>query len=109
LHGLPSSEKFPDATQVTVSVKDAAEEVVRINQLEPDRKKVCKMDCEGAEFEILERLFQNKVADLIDVYIIEWHAQDAKNIEDQFLHNGFDVITPTSDNTHTGLLYAFKK
>lgn len=109
LFGLPVSEQFPDAREVTVSVKDVAEEVIKIGQLQPGVKKVCKMDCEGAEFEILERLFQSKAADLIDVFIIEWHTTDELNIEVQFLQNGFDVIMPTSDNPHTGLLYAFKK
>ena len=104
-----TSEKFPDATMVKVFVKDAAEEVLKINQLEPGIKRVCKMDCEGAEFEILDQLFKKNVASLINVYIIEWHDHDTRNIESQFLKDGFDIIKSTSSNTLTGLIYAFKK
>jgi len=109
LHGLPSSEEFPDAKLVTVTIIDVAEEINRIHNLEPDIKKVCKMDCEGAEFEILARLFEKKVIRLIDVYIIEWHNEDPKTIESEFLQNGFDVLKPTSDDPTTGIIYAFKK
>jgi FkbM family methyltransferase len=109
LNGLPDSVKFPDATEVMVTLQDAAEEVIRINELEQGVRKVCKMDCEGSEFEILDRLFQKNVVGLIDVYIIEWHLQDTQNIELQFLKNGFDVVKSTTGYSKTGLIYAFKK
>lgn len=109
LNAHSTSEKFPDTTEVKVFVKDVAEEVLKINQLEPGIKLICKMDCEGAEFEILDQLFKKNVASLIDVYIIEWHDHDTRNIEAQFLKDGFDIIKSTSSNTFTGLLYAFKK
>jgi FkbM family methyltransferase len=109
LNAHTTSEKFPDATQVKVFVKDVAEEVLKIDQLEPGVKRVCKMDCEGAEFEILDQLFNKNVASLIDIYIIEWHDHDTQNIESQFLKSGFDIIKSTSSSTLTGLIYAFKK
>jgi FkbM family methyltransferase len=109
LKGLPVSEEFPDATLLTVSLIDAAEEIQRIDKLEPGIKKICKMDCEGAEFEILDQLFYKNVIDLIDIYIIEWHNQDPANIEVQFLKSGFDVLKPNSDDPLTGLIYAFKQ
>ena len=76
LNGLPATEDFPDTTSLTVSLMDAAEEMKRINNLEPGVKKICKMDCEGAEFEILYQLFDKNAIGLIDIYIIEWHNQD---------------------------------
>lgn len=108
LNGLPSTEQFLDATMLTVSVTDVAEEVVKISGLEPGIKKVCKMDCEGAEFEILERLFEKNVIGLLDIYIIEWHNQDTAVIESQFLKNGFDILKSNSEDPLTGLIYAFK-
>jgi FkbM family methyltransferase len=108
LKGLPDAYHYPDAEEVSVSLIDVAEEVKRISELEPDVKKVCKMDCEGAEFEILDQLFKQKAISLIDTYIIEWHLKSTQQIEMQFLENGFDLIKP-SGNGQTGLIYAFKR
>ncbi len=108
LNGLPATEKFPDAKLVNVSLIDVAEEVVRINNLEPGVKKICKMDCEGAEFEILEQLFKKDVAHLIDFYIIEWHNRDTTDIENQFLRIGFDLTKSTFEDGQTGLIHAYK-
>lgn len=108
LNGLPPSENFHDATMVSVTVKDVAEEIIRISGLEPNVRKVCKIDCEGSEFEILERLFQKNVAELIDGYLIEWHLKNTEDIEESFIKNGFDIIKTTGQGGETGLLYAFK-
>ena len=35
---------------------------------------VCKMDVEGAEFDVLEHLLEARQMDLIDVLLVEWHV-----------------------------------
>ncbi len=107
--GISSFEKFPGAVEVEVSVKDVAEEMIDLSQLEYGLKKICKMDCEGAEFEILDQLFKKNVVGLIDVYLIEWHFGDTQDIEMRFLQSGFDVVKSTSNNLVTGLIYAIKR
>lgn len=109
LNGLPLKEQFNDVVEMEVTLVDVADEVLRIDQLEPGVKKICKMDCEGAEFEILGRLFQRKIIALIDFYIIEWHDRSTDEIESKFLEAGFDVMKSTFENSNTGLIYAFKK
>lgn len=107
--GLPPKELFSDAELINVTIKDAAEEIGRIASLEPTLKKVCKMDCEGAETEILEQLFEQHVATLVDIFIIEWHSASIQIIERNFIHHGFDILKQNSEVEQTGLIYAFKK
>ena len=40
---------------------------------------VCKMDVEGAEFDVLEHLLRTKQIDLIDVLLVEWHVSRFPN------------------------------
>jgi len=40
----------------------------------PQDKVVCKMDIEGAEFDVLEHLLKRKKARLIDLLLVEWHV-----------------------------------
>lgn len=107
LNGI-SSEQFPDAKIVDVCLIDAAEEFQRIDSLEPGLKKICKMDCEGAEFEILARLFERNVIGLVDFYIIEWHSKDTKELERLFMENGYDLTKSTFEDGQTGLIHAYK-
>lgn len=107
-NGLPVAEVFPDAVTLEVSIADVADEIMKISQLEPNVSKICKMDCEGAEFEILARLFESNCIRLIDVYIIEWHYQSTSEIEAQFLQHDFSVIKSSPPDAPTGLLYAFR-
>lgn len=50
-----------------------AKNVVRDNYV------VCKMDVEGAEFDVLEHLLETKQIDLIDVLLVEWHVSRFPN------------------------------
>jgi len=40
---------------------------------------VCKMDVEGAEFDVLEHLLRMKMINLIDVLLVEWHPSRFPN------------------------------
>lgn len=48
----------------------------------PDEPFCLKLDAEGAEYDILERLIENNKADLIDRLYIEWH--DSKMTSDNY-------------------------
>jgi FkbM family methyltransferase len=100
--------QFPDAKTVEVHLIDVAEEFRRIDNLEFGAKKICKMDCEGAEFEILERLFETNLIGTVDFYIIEWHNKDTDNIERKFLENGYEITKSTFEDGQTGLIHAYK-
>jgi FkbM family methyltransferase len=70
-----------------------------------------KMDCEGAEYEIMARLQDTGL--LIDTkikcFMIEWHYDGPTGLVDILIRNGFQVISlkPTDDTI--GMLYAFRR
>ncbi|MBT8355111.1 MAG: FkbM family methyltransferase [Desulfobacterales bacterium] len=45
----------------------------------PDDYVVCKMDVEGAEFDVLEHLLKTKKMALINVLLVEWHPSRFPN------------------------------
>lgn len=47
-----------------------------------DRKLVVKLDAEGAEYEIIERLAEQKLLERIDLLFLEWHRREGKDRED---------------------------
>ncbi len=62
----------------TVVVKDAAAELARILAEHKNRHIIVKCDCEGAEFEIFDRLDEQGLVGRIDVVIVEYHFEPAE-------------------------------
>jgi signal transduction histidine kinase len=73
-----------------------------------DKKIFFKIDCEGAEYEIIERLSEQKIFDFIDYLVIEWHDKGSTSIEKILLENNFNVISRNL-GTISGIIYAIKK
>jgi FkbM family methyltransferase len=59
----------------TVVIKDAATEIAAILRENKNRCIIVKCDCEGAEFEIFDRLDQQGLVGRIDVVIMEYHFE----------------------------------
>lgn len=64
-----------------------------------------KMDCEGAEFEIFDRLKQRPINERIFGFIIEWHKKDPMQIIDVLVSNDFYVHLT---GKKIGLITAFR-
>ena len=62
------------------------------------------MDCEGAEYEIVENLSKENLLKSVDIIIIEWHDLGAKVIEDYLLLNNFTIFS-RSLGPVSGLIY----
>lgn len=96
---------------VTVQIRDICEVVQEIFTNHPGEELFLKLDCEGAEYEILEKLHESGLLPRIKVVIIEWHFKGYEPLEKYLTANGFaSVIFPRP--THTikdmGMIYAFK-
>lgn len=95
---------------VQVKLIDAANELKKIKQQNPDFGIFVKMDCEGSEYEIFERLEEEKLVDSVDGYLIEWHYKGAKPITEILDKYNFSYYsTGRPDSPFIGFIYAFKK
>lgn len=66
-----------------------------------------KIDCEGAEFEILGKMVATNILNKISMIILEWHRRDVKILEKYFIENGFAILTTLGSKTPpVGMLVA---
>jgi FkbM family methyltransferase len=94
----------------TVKVKDAAQVLSPIFEENKNNRIIIKCDCEGAEFEIFERLDEEYLIENIDVVLMEYHFKQPDSLTRVLIENGFAVhIKKGSDKDPvTGFLYAVK-
>ncbi len=71
-------------------------------------KKVIKIDCEGAEYEIVERLAQTGLLQQFDVLMIEWHIKGPAALKSILSKAGFTQLSFNEYSSTIGMLYAFK-
>lgn len=92
-----------------IKCKNFEDEMLRLKLKNID---LLKVDCEGAEFEILMSL-SKKTYNKINAIIVEYHETHEheyghKDLFDIFHNNGFKVQTVNKINSSVGLLYATK-
>lgn len=112
LHGLPghlrtnaAALRHEKVRVDFVSCTDAFAEFVRHH---PSTTLVCKMDCEGAEYEILETLARARLLSRIGYFMIEWHEQGAAPIESLLAENGFCLLSFSPHAATYGMMYAWQ-
>lgn len=92
--------------EIEVEIKDIYEKFVSIYEINKQENFVVKMDCEGSEYEIMQRLDETNLLPNIRVIIIEWHDEGAKKIEDILISNNF-VVFSRNLTINSGMLYAY--
>lgn len=103
---LPGSLK---TKRIRVDLKSIAVVIPYIQHRHPGKKIILKLDCEGAEYEIMEELERKNMLDSIAVYMIEYHFKGKKQLTKMFLQRNFGVLSPCNDDISPfGMLYAFK-
>lgn len=111
ISGLPAKSKVgaEHVKEQEIVLQPAAEELRKIQPLLKDNYVICKVDCEGAEFEIIEDLYKAGLLQMMDFYFIEWHYKDPISIINALSENNFQVIKTTFKSFNTGMIYAFKQ
>lgn len=103
----PSYANNKNLEERDVKICDASEEIGEIFKDIKGEKVIVKMDCEGAEYEIIENLYVSGYLNKIDVFLIEWHDKGSKIIEDILLDSGFFLFSQNLGPV-TGMIYAYK-
>lgn len=95
-------------TLESISLRNAFNVFQKIYKRKNSSFLVLKLDCEGSEYEILNLLSKKNGLHFFDFYLVEWHLEGPKQLEEIFIKNGFNCLSlnPVSE-TH-GMLYAFK-
>jgi FkbM family methyltransferase len=96
-----------NSKEIEISIKNVAEVLPSLMAKHSGQKKVFKIDCEGAEYEIVQKLSDSNVLSDIDILMIEWHDKGAKILEDLLIANDFTVVSRNLTSI-TGMIYAFK-
>jgi FkbM family methyltransferase len=97
-----------NAEEIEIKIKNVSEVLPDLMGKHPGQKKVLKIDCEGAEYEIIQKLNDANLLVEIDVLLIEWHDKGATMLEELLTANNFRIISRHLTSI-TGMIYAFKK
>lgn len=94
-----------------VSVKNASNVVKSIFEKHSHERFILKLDCEGAEYDIVESLAGSELLNIFESIIIEWHYRGAQQLTNYLLMTGFRIASFTTKESggSTGLIYAFKQ
>jgi len=105
----PFVESAPDLRTEQIRLRKASDVFKELGVGEFDEKVVVKMDCEGAEYEIIEDLVKSGTIEKISALMIEWHDLGGKSISRALLESGFMVLQG-SEGTDRGLgmIYAIR-
>lgn len=93
--------------EVEVQLKDVFEVFQSIFESTDETNFVVKMDCEGAEYEIMERLEETKMFSKISTFMIEWHDEGSKILEEILIKNNY-IIFSRNLAINSGMLYAYR-
>ncbi|MCA0395930.1 MAG: FkbM family methyltransferase [Bacteroidetes bacterium] len=94
---------------VVVKVIDIEEEIERILAIENNCRLLLKVDCEGEEYPIFEKLAHFKHLRQIAGFIIEWHIKGPAAILDVLQKNKFSCLSLPKPDGWSGMIYAFPK
>jgi len=98
-----------NARKETVVIRDAAKEVAPILEENKNKYIIVKCDCEGAEFEIFDRLDEQGLVRRIDVVIMEYHFEPPDKLMKILTREGFAVQRKiASQRAKTGYIYAVR-
>ena len=81
-----------DASEIEINIKNVSEVLPDLFAKHPKLQKILKIDCEGAEYEILQKLNDTNLLADIDVLLIEWHDKGATMLEELLIANNFSII-----------------
>jgi FkbM family methyltransferase len=104
----PDSEN-QNSQKVVVEMRDAETELQSVlARTDKNERIILKVDCEGSEREIFQRLSADTLS-RIDMILLEWHHPDILSEVRQKLQNlNFQLLVRKTEKDE-GLLYAFRK
>jgi FkbM family methyltransferase len=107
LHGTPTLVA-PDARPCTVRAIRASDALDRIRRQHRDVPLVAKIDCEGAEEEILLALAESSRLQAISAVMVEWHQGGPEPLRRLLAEQGFSTFLVAEDGSGGGMVYGHR-
>jgi FkbM family methyltransferase len=108
----PTKRSTAPLEKVNVEMVGAVETFDMIAAENPGAPIILKIDCEGAEFEIISSLQKSGRLQGLKAILLEWHMagdpEGPKKLEDDLRTAGFTFVTLNKTDWSTGLIYAFQ-
>jgi len=113
INGLPPDGGAGDlaggsTTQERLDMRPAAAALGEIAAAHPGRDIIAKVDCEGAEYEIIRSLAGAGTLARVRAFLIEWHAQGPDEIIGHLDGAGFTTLSLLPLSSGTGMIYAVR-
>jgi len=94
-------------TKTEIEIIDIYNELVKISSLHKNCPIICKIDCEGYESKIIERLYKTNMLEKIDALMMECHDNEGKNkIITILLNQNFLCFDFRIKNYNNSMIYA---
>lgn len=95
-----------------ICVEPASDVIRGIAAQHPGCALIVKLDCEGAEVEIMASLCATGAIGSVGAFLIEWHRRASRNlprsIEESLTDNGFAVVSRGWPEREVGMTYAIR-
>lgn len=110
MYRRPGEELAASANEFEAELIAASEVVEQVRRRYPDRQIVAKIDCEGAEYEIIDSLIESGAAEEITLLMVEWHRfaddHDPQRLARSLAGAQFTTTIHGSPTAMAGMLYA---
>jgi FkbM family methyltransferase len=90
-----------------LEIRDVADNILK-NVLNNNKKIILKIDCEGAEYEIINRLKEQNILSQISGLMIEWHVKGPTQILEILIGENFKIFSFNESSKTIGMIYATK-
>lgn len=95
-------------TKAEIVLKEASSVLRPICLSHANESLVLKVDCEGAEYQILRNLRDSGVLNLFRIVCIEWHEKGVESLNDYLSSCGFSTFSSESPGKRVGMIYAVR-
>ncbi|TAN12861.1 MAG: FkbM family methyltransferase [Chitinophagaceae bacterium] len=111
INGIPSYLSAYENQKILVSIqlKKVVSTFQNIFELNPSNRFVLKIDCEGAEYEIISSLFKERLLGNFEMIMIEWHQKGPEKLISDLLGAKYEILSFDPNNANIGMLYAFNR